>query len=284
MRVSLVMNAINITGNAILVFGAHMGVAGVAIPTLVSKGVAAAAMVVLLFRPSLSVHLQRPLRFRHEPIMIRNILRIGVPNGIEGSMFQLGKLLLLSVAAGFGTPSVAANAVGNTICAFQVLAPQSIGLGMVTVISRCVGAGAFDRARSYTRRLMRWGYVTLLATVGLVILVMPLILRGYGLSAEASGYARIIILSHGTVGILFWPPAFQLPQALRAAGDTRYTMVVSSVSMWTFRVILGVLFARTLGFGVLGIWYAMYVDWVARGVCFVIRYHGRRWELKGLKE
>jgi putative MATE family efflux protein len=284
MRVSLLMNAINVVGNGILIFGFHRGVEGVAIPTLVSKGVAAVLMMVLLFRPSFLLHLSRPFQFRHDRKMIRNILHVGVPNGIEGGMFQLGKILLLSVVAGFGTASVAANAVGNTLCAFQILAPQSIGLGMVTVVSRCVGAGCFQKARDYTRKLIRWGYVSMLLTTITLILLLPLILKVYGLSSEATSYARTIILTHGGVGILIWPLAFELPQALRAAGDTRYTMIVSSISMWTLRVILGIVFARYCGFGVLSIWYSMYVDWVIRVVFFVARYRGKHWQLKGLKD
>lgn len=284
MRVSLIMNLINVTGNAILIFGFRMGVVGAAIPTLVSKIVAAVLMVVLLFRQDLTLHLSRPFSFRHERNIIRHILLFGVPNGIEGSMFQLGKILLLSVVTAFGTASVAANAISNTVCTFQCLAPQSIGLGMVTVVSRCIGAGQTDKARFYTRKLMKWGYAAMLATNLLIFALMPLILLIYGLSEEASYYARIIMLSHGGVGIVLWPIAFQLPQSLRAAGDTRFTMTVSSLSMWIFRVIFGVLFARTLGLGVLGIWFSMYIDWFVRAVFFVTRYRGDRWEQKGIQE
>ena len=283
MVVSLLMNGINVAGNAILIFGFHMGVAGVAIPTLVSKIVAAVLMVVLLCRKDLVLHLSRPFSFRHERSMIRNILYIGVPNGIEGSMFQLGKLMLLTAVTVFGTASVAANAIGNIVGTFQCMAPQSIGLGMVTVVSRCVGAGDMKKARFYTRKLMKWGYASMLLTNLLIFALMPVILWIYGLSEETNAYARVILFSHGGVGILLWPLAFQLPQTLRAAGDTRFTMTVSSLSMWIFRVIFGVWFARGLGFGVLGIWFAMYIDWVCRTVFFVARYRGRRWELKGLK-
>lgn len=284
MRVSCVMNLVNVVGNAILIFGLHRGVEGVAIPTLVSRIVAAALMLFLLHRPSFALHLERPFQFRHEKRMIRNIVLVGVPNGIENGMFQLGKIMLLSVVTVFGTASVAANAISGTVCNFQCLPGMSIGLGMVTVVSRCVGAGDFQRARYYTRKLMKWGYAAMTGMILLTLLLLPLVLKAYGLSQEASGYARIIIWTHGLVGIVFWPAAFELPQALRAAGDTRFTMTVSASSMWVFRVVLGVVFARVLNMGVLGIWYAMYIDWVVRTIFFVVRYRGHRWELKGLKE
>jgi putative MATE family efflux protein len=284
MLVSLIMNAINVAGNAVLIFGFHCGVEGVAIPTLISRVVAAVLMTALLCRPAQAIHLERPFRFHHEKQMIRNILRVGVPNGIEGSMFQLGKIMLLSCVTVFGTASVAANAIGNTIANFQCMAPMSVGLGMVTVVSRCVGAGSFERARYYTRKLTKWGYASMLAVNVIIFLLMPLLLKVYGLSDTATAYARIILWTHGGIGVFIWPLAFELPQALRAAGDTRYTMIVSSASMWTFRVILGVIFARLCGFGVLGIWFSMYIDWVVRAVFFVVRYRGHRWELMGLKE
>lgn len=283
MWVSLGMNLINVVGNAVLIFGFNRGVEGVAIPTLVSRAVAAVAMVVLLKKPSLPLHLPEKFSFRHEKAIIKNILLLGVPNGVEGSMFQLGKLLLLSVVSAFGTASVAANAIANTIASFQILTPQSIGLGMVTVVSRCVGAGEFDSARTYTRKLMRWGYVSMLLTNLLIFAALPLVLRLYSLSAEATDYARILLLAHGGIGILIWPVAFQLPQTLRAAGDTRFTMLVSTASMWAFRVVLGVIMARTFQLGVLGMWGAMFVDWIGRSVVFVIRYRGHRWETKALK-
>jgi len=284
MWVSLIMNAINVVGNGILIFGFHRGVEGVAIPTLVSRIAAAVMMLVLLRNPKLPLHLEKKFRFRHEKQMIRNILLLGVPNGIEGSMFQLGKILLLSVVAPFGTASVAANAIGNTIASFQILGPQSIGLGMVTVVSRCVGAGDFDRARAYTRKLMRWGYASMLAVNLPMLASLNAVLGLYGLSQTATDYARIILTLHGCIGILIWPVAFQLPQTIRAAGDTRFTMLTSSISMWTFRVVLGVLMARTFQMGVLGMWYAMFVDWVARSIVFVLRYRGHRWETKALRD
>lgn len=284
MWVSLIMNAINVVGNGILIFGFHRGVEGVAFPTLVSRIAAAVMMLVLLRNPKLPLHLEKKFRFHHEKQIIRNILLLGVPNGIEGSMFQLGKILLLSVVAPFGTASVAANAIGNTIASFQILAPQSIGLGMVTVVSRCVGAGDFGKARAYTRKLMRWGYGSMLALNVLIMASLNAVLRLYGLSQTATDYARIILTLHSCIGVLIWPLAFQLPQTIRAAGDTRFTMLTSSISMWTFRVVLGVLMARTFQLGVLGIWYAMFVDWVTRSIVFVVRYRGHRWETKALRD
>ena len=283
MWVSLGMNVINVVGNAILIFGVRMGVEGVAIPTLGSRMVAATAMVLLLRRPGLPMQVDR-FTFRHDKYVVKNILRFGVPNGLEGSMFQLGKILLLSTVSVLGTASVAANAIGNTICSFQCVPGNALGLAMVTVVSRCVGAGSYEKARYYTKKLMKSTYLYMGGTIIAIGLALPLIMRLYNVSDQAAEYARQIILMHGAVAIVLWPASFTLPQALRAAGDTRFTMIVSTASMWTLRVGFGVLLGRFLGFGVLGIWMAMFADWALRVSFFLPRFHGHKWETMGLRE
>ena len=283
MWVSLVMNAINVTGNAVLIFGFHMGVEGVAIPTLVSRATAAVIMVVLLKRPGLPMRVEK-LSLRHDRYVVKNILRFGVPNGLESSMFQLGKILLLSTVSVLGTASVAANAIGNTIGTFQCVAGNALGLALVTVVSRCIGAGSYELARFYTKKLMKTTYLFMCGDILLIAALLPLIMKMYNVSPEATDYARKIILMHGFFGMLLWPAAFTLPQALRAAGDTRFTMLVSTVSMWTMRVGFGILLGRYWGFGVLGIWMAMFIDWVVRVLFFVPRFHGHKWETMGLRE
>ena len=177
---------------------------------------------------------------------------------------------------------MAANAIGNSLATFQCVAGNAMGLAIVTVVSQCVGAGDYGKARTYTKKLIKAAYAAMDLCILLVYLSMPLVLRLYNVSPEAEGYARQIVWLHGLMGMLIWPLAFTLPQALRAAGDTRFTMVVSSVSMWTMRVGFGVLLGRFLGFGVLGIWMAMFADWLLRIAFFLPRFHGRRWETMGL--
>ena len=282
MQVSLGMNLINIAGNALLIFGLHMGVEGVAIPTLVSRAAAAAAMVVLLRRPNLPLRVER-FSVRHDKYVVKNILRFGVPNGLESSMFQLGKILLLSTVSVLGTASVAANAIGNTVCTFQCVPGNALGLAIVTVVSRCVGAGSYEKARYYTKKLLKSTYFFMALSITATLVLLPLIMKLYNVSDEAERYARQIIWLHGLVAVVLWPASFTLPQALRAAGDTRFTLVVSTVSMWTMRVALGVLLGRFWGFGVVGIWMAMFADWVLRVSFFVPRFLGHKWETMGIR-
>ena len=283
MYVSALMNLINLVGNAVLIFGFHMGVEGVAIPTLVSRAVAAVVILILLYRPGLSLQIER-VTWKHDPYVVKNILRFGVPNGMESSMFQLGKILLLSTVSVLGTAAVAANAVGNMVATFQCIPGLAIGFAMVTVVSRCVGAGDYEKARFYTKKLMKYTYVMMGIAILISLVGLPWILQLYKVSEEAEACASQLVWLHGVLGAIFWPLSFTLPQALRAAGDTRYTMVSGTISMWTLRVGLGILMGRYWGLGVLGVWIAMCIDWLLRVTLFVVRFKGHKWETMGIKD
>jgi len=283
MWVSLAMNAINVAGNALLIFGLHMGVEGVAIPTLVSRAAAAAAMVVLLKRPGLPMRVEK-FTLRHDRYVVKNILRFGVPNGLESSMFQLGKILLLSTVSVLGTASVAANAIGNTISNFNCFAGQAINLGLAAVVSQCVGAGEFDQARAYLRKIVKWTY-GIMAVVNLTIIaLLPLIMRVYNVSPEAEKLAVTVTLIHGISSIFIWVPAFMVPGFLRAAGDAKFTMLASMLTMWVVRVMLAYVLGKYMGYGVIGVWFAhAIVDWSVRSVIFFLRYRSGKWETMGIK-
>jgi Na+-driven multidrug efflux pump len=212
-----------------------MGVEGVAIPTLAARMVAAAAVLVLLRNPQLDIHLRKGRKYRYNPRTVGKILRIGVPSSIESSLFQLGKILLLSLVSTFGTASIAANAIANSVAVIQNLIGNSIGIAMITVVSQCVGAHDFEHARSYTGKLMKWTYVASTVWILLLFAVQPFIVDLYNVSEEASRLAMIILWMHGGFGVLMWPASFTFPQALKAAGDTRFTMVSAVASMWVCR-------------------------------------------------
>lgn len=278
MVISIVMNTVNICGNAFLIYRLRMGVAGAAIPTLVSRILAAGMMLVWLRRPGLTIRLRLPFDFHFDRAMVGRILRLGVPNGLENSMFQLGKIVLLSLVATFGTASIAANAVGNSISSFQSLAGMAMSMAMVAVISRCVGAGDEEQVRYYTRKLMAICYAVMIVANIVILLALPMILQVYNLSAETMVMARQVLMLHGTFSCLIWPLSFTLPNALRAANDVRFSMVVSVVSMWLFRVICGYVFASAMGLGMFGTWAAMIVDWAVRSVFFVWRMRSGGWK------
>lgn len=282
MRVSIVMNIINVSGNAILIYGFHRGTEGVAIPTLVSRITAAVLIIVLLCNQKRSVCIEPTWRYHADWSMIRKILNIGVPNGLENSMFQLGKIIVLSLVSTFGTYAIAANAVANAVALFQILPGMAISLAITTVIARCVGAGDYAEVKYYTKKLIAVTYVCVWIINGLIFLLMPLILKAYQLSDVTAGAARQIMIFHAVSCMLVWPVAFSLPATFRAAGDAKMCMIISVISMWIFRIIFSYILGKYVGMGVLGVWVAMVIDWIVRAICFVIRYFSGRWKHQAL--
>ena len=278
MFMSLFMNGINIAGNALLLYGLKWGVEGAAIPTLVSRVVAGVVMIALLFDKKKVLHLSWPMQLKFDWPVLKQILHIGIPNGLENSMFQLGKILVLSMVSAFGTASIAANAVSNTLAMFQILPGMAIGLGMLTVTAQCVGANQYDQVKYYTKKLLAAAHVLMLFSAGLILLLLPVILNVYHLSNEATEMVRLIIIYHGICCVAIWPEAFTLPYTLRAAKDVRYCMWISIISMWVCRIGCSWVLGEYLGLGLFGVWVAMTLDWVVRVVFFVIRYSRGKWQ------
>lgn len=278
MKISMLMNAINLGGNALLIFVFHRGVEGVAIPTLVSRTVACVIMMFLMNNQKHTLHLYHPFSFKTDWALLKKILYIGVPNGLENSMFQLGKILVLSIVTSFGTASIAANAVSNNVATFAILPGMSVGFAILTVGAQCVGAGDYEQVRYYTKKLMKIVYVSLFAANILVVLAVPYIIKIYGLSAEASQYAHKILIYHSICAVTIWPLSFSLPNTLRAAADVTYTMILSIISMWIFRIGFSVVLGVYCHMGVFGVWVAMTIDWLFRAVCFSIRYLRGKWK------
>lgn len=278
MKTSLLMNSINVFGNALLIFGFHRGVEGVAIPTVVSRGVACVVILILLNNQKHELHILHPYPFRIKWNVLKKILYIGIPNGLENSMFQLGKIAVLSLVSGLGTASLAANAVGNNIANFAILPGMSFGFALLTVCAQCVGAGDFEQVKYYTKHMMRVEYLCLIASNLIVILALPFILSVYNLSDEAAQYANDIILYHAACVVTIWPLSFTLPNTLRAAADVKVTMVLSIISMWVFRFGFSYLLTMVFHMGIFGVWVAMTIDWLVRGIFFVCRYRSGRWQ------
>lgn len=277
MYLSMAMNAINVGGNAVLIFIFDMGVAGAAIATLVSRVISGVAITVLLTKPSLMLHLQRPFSFRLDFEMLKKIAHIGIPNGLENGMFQLGKIMVLSMIAGFGTAAIASNAVANIIATFQVLPGMSVGMAVITVCSRCIGAGDYDAARFYTKKIIRLVHMLIFAFSTVTLLALPGIMHLYNLSPEAMNFTKQIVWYHGICCMFIWPEAFTLANTLRAARDVRYCMILSIVSMWVFRIGFSYILGVKFGMGVFGVWIAMTIDWAVRAALFLLRYRGTKW-------
>ena len=277
MYLSMIMNTINVGGNAILIFVFDMGVAGAAIATLVSRVISGVTITAFLSSPSLMLHLERPFSFKLDFSMLKKIAHIGIPNGLENGMFQMGKIMVLSMITGFGTAAIAANAVSNIIATFQVLPGMSVGMAVITVCSRCIGGGDYEAARFYTRKIVKLVHILIICFSTVMLIALPGLMHLYNLSPEAAMYTKRIIWYYGICCMLFWPEAFTLANTLRAARDVKYCMVWSIISMWVFRIGFSYILGVKMGLGVFGVWVAMTIDWVVRAILFIIRYRGTKW-------
>ena len=279
LKISLLMNVINVVGNAIGVYVLKLGVAGVAIPSLVSRGVAGVVLFTFLHNPDNLVFLTRG-KFKVDATIVKRILFIGIPSGIENGIFQLGRVLVVSIIAAFGTSQIAANGVANSLDSMGCIVGQAMSLAMITVIGRCVGAGEEGQVRYYTKKLLGETYFYTAVINSIILLLLPWILQIYGLGEETTRLSYILVMIHDGMAIFLWPASFVLPNMLRACNDVKYTMVVSIFSMITFRIGFSYVFGVHMGWMAVGVWAAMVIDWVFRVLCFVGRYLAGTWRKK----
>ncbi|MBQ3109277.1 MAG: MATE family efflux transporter [Clostridia bacterium] len=283
MRVSLYMNAINIAGNALCIYALKMGVEGVAIPTLIARVFAAIMMFCLLRDDQNIVHLMPTKKwYAFDLPLIKRILGIGVPSGLENGMFQLGRVMMQSLVSTLGTATIAAYAVSNNLHTFQYQPSNAVCMAIMTVAGQCVGAAKYEEGVKNTKYLIRIGYLMLILISSLLVLLRWPLTSIYNLSADGQAIAAELIVVGSITITTIWPLAFQLPNALRAASDVKTTMTVSIISMWIFRIGLAYLLIRFMDLSITYIWLAMAVDWIIRAGYFIYRFSARRLRPKDL--
>ncbi|MBQ0000570.1 MAG: MATE family efflux transporter [Clostridiales bacterium] len=276
-KVSVIINIINVVGNAICIFIFKMGAAGVAIPSLISRAVGAMILYILLQDQTLQVHFLKE-KFHFDLQIIQRILYIGIPSGIENGIFQMGRVLVVSIISGFGTVQIAANGVANNLDGMGCIIGQAMNLAMITVIGQCVGANDEKQIRYYTKKLLAITYVSTIILDTLILISLKPILGLYGLSEETTRLAYILVMIHNSCAMFMWPASFTLPNMLRACNDVKFTMIVSIASMFTFRVGFSYYLGVHMGMGAIGVWIAMVIDWICRIIFFTTRYLGGKWK------
>ncbi len=264
-----------------------MGVAGVAYATLISRIVVAAVLLYKIRDEKLPVHVDKYFRLKFDKPMMGNVLKIGIPQALENSMFQVGKLCTQHLISTFGTAAIAANTTAATIEMLADIPGSAMGMALVTIVGQCAGAGQYGQARTYTKKLLKYTYGFLIALNLVIIGLSGVIPKWYNLSEEGTRYAIQLIVYHSICCMAIWPLAFSIASVLRSAGDARYTMTVSICSMWIFRIGCAYLIASNvagfgLNMGVLGVWIAMTIDWAVRAVFNLIRFSGHKWETKAV--
>lgn len=280
LAVSTLMNITNIVGNAYFIFGLHLGVTGAGLATMLSRMVAATIMVILISNRKNIIFIHKIWKFEWHWNKIKKILQIGVPTGIEGSMFNIGRLLVQGFVASFGTAALAANAIAGSVTSMANIPGGAINMASITIIGQSLGARKPEQALHYGKWLLLLTYISMGMMAIPIFFFAPQIVHVFNLSADASVLASNIIRTAMIATALIWPIAFTVPNFLRAAGDVKYTMLVSMFTMWVFRIGCSYVLAFHFALGVYGVWFGMYIDWFFRGILFATRFARGKWKTK----
>ncbi|MCD7982203.1 MAG: MATE family efflux transporter [Clostridiales bacterium] len=277
MMVSVLCNCINIAGNAVMIFGLDMGVLGAALATLFSRIVMAVVMICFQRRNRQVIVIRHYAKIRPEMALIAVILSVGIPSGIENGMFQFGKLAIQSTVSTLGTTAIAAQAMTNILEYLTSVSAMGIGIGLMTIVGRCIGAGRKDQAVYYIKKLSLWAEVTLVAFSLLIYALTRPVVRLAGMEADSAELCIFMMSWITLIKPVIWTMAFVPAYGLRAAGDVRFSMLTSTLCMWIFRVTLCVYLCRVQGFGPMAVWIGMFADWTVRGIIFGVRFKRRKW-------
>ena len=277
MLIMFVCDILNVIGNAILLFVFGFGVEGVAIPTVLARALSAFVMLYFVLQEKYDLHIRKTLRHKFDWALLKKVLNVGIPYGIENGLFQLGRVLILSLVSTFGTMAIAANSVGYAIGIFSVLPGFAINLGLTAVISRCVGHNDYEQAKYYNKKILINVFLAHLFVNVIIFALLPFLLQAYDLSPTTASMASEMIIWHGIFAIVIWPIAFTLPTTFRGAGDARWPMAVSLSVMFICRIGLSYVIADFLGIGVFGTWIAMFIDWYVRAGFYIYRYFSGKW-------
>ena len=277
MKIMLVCDVLNVIGNAFCIYYLGWDVRGVAIPTVISRVLAALAVLYFVLDENYKLHIKRTLKHRFDTKILRKVLQVGIPYGIENGLFQLGRVLILSLVSTFGTMAIAANSVGYAIGIFSVLPGFAINLGLTAIISRCVGANDYEQARYYNKKCLIIVIVSHVVINLVIFAILPLVLGIYNLSSQTAQMATEMIIWHGIFAIIIWPLSFTVPATFRGAGDSKTVMYISLIVMFTCRIALSYVIADWMGIGVFGTWIAMFIDWYVRAAIYIYRYFSNKW-------
>lgn len=277
MLISMISNVMNIAGNAVMIWGFHMGVAGAALSTLISRVFCAVVVLIQLRKDRQEIVVRDYIRIRPNWSMIKRILGIGIPSGVENSMFQLGKLAIQSTVSTLGTAAIAAQAMTNILENLNGIAAIGVGVGLMTIVGQCLGAGRQDEAVYYIKKLCVIAEVIIIIScLGVFALTKPITILG-GMEKESADMCFHMVMWITIVKPLVWIMAFIPGYGLRAAGDVKFSMITSCCTMWVCRFCLCVFLIRRLGFGPMGVWIGMFADWTVRSIIFTWRFHSRKW-------
>lgn len=277
MTIAFGSNILNILGNIFFIFILNLGVAGAALSTLLSRIISAAIILMILKQPKQDLYIDSYLSIRPDIETITKILKIGIPTGIENGMFQFGKLVIQSTVSTMGTTAIAAQAMVAMLESFACQASIGVGLGMISVVGKCVGAKEYEQARHYTISLTKLAWTVYIIFCAIIMLFIQQITSLAGMETESAKLAIWLTRIVFTYKMIFWTPSFLPGYGLRAAGDVKFSMITSTLSMWICQVVVTIFLVHTFHMGPLAVWIGMGADWTIRSFIFLARFKSNKW-------
>ena len=277
MKVSVISNILNIAGNVVFIYGFQWSVGGAALSTLISRIFSMAVIFYALRRPRQVIVVRDYKKIRPDLPLIWKIMAIGIPSGIENGMFQFGKLAIQSTVSTMGTAAIAAQAMASILEGLNGMCGIGIGIGLMTVIGQCIGAGRYEEAKYYIVKLTKAAWVSILISCLVVFAITKPVTWLAGMEASSAKLCFEMVTAITIVKPIAWVGSFIISYGLRAAGDVKFSMIVSTITMWCCRVVLCVFLVRVYHFGPMAVWIGMFADWAVRSVIFTARFLSGKW-------
>lgn len=282
MYITMFMNIINIALGYILIFGIHvlnipsLGIMGAAIAIAIARMIGAVIIMTVLFNGGKVIKIEKLLSFRFDMKTQKNIFNIGIPAGVEQVIFNTGKLIVQIFIVTMGTASIAANAIGMSIMQIMNVPGSALCLAATTLVGQYIGRNDVKGAKATLIYLVKFSTVCLVS-IGIVFFPISECLASIYTNVPEVIRITGILVKSNSIAYLAWAISFVLSAGLKGAGDTRYTMMTAFIGMWMFRIGLGYILGIVCNIGILGIWIAMYVDWIVRGTLYLLRLRGNKW-------
>ncbi|WP_340006152.1 MATE family efflux transporter [Paenibacillus sp. FSL K6-0276] len=277
LALSLIMNLVYVLLNLVFINLLHMGVLGMTISINIARYLGAICALYYLFRMDNELHIRIRDLLVVQFSMLKKIMFIGMPFAAEQMFFNGGKILTQVFIVNLGTYALATNAIASSFAGIMQIPGNALSLTIITVVGQCMGSNNVKDARKFIKSFL---VASSLSFVVMGLLVMPFfnpLVSIFHPPAEIVGDIFMIVLINTLAQIPLWSLSFITPSALRAAGDSKFTSMVSMLSMWLFRVVLGYILGIVLNFGILGVWLAMNCEWGIRGLIFLRRFMGKKW-------
>ncbi|MDO4178500.1 MAG: MATE family efflux transporter [Phascolarctobacterium sp.] len=277
LRTVIVLNVTNIVGNYLAVYVLHAGVFGVALATVLARILGNLLMLYFAAQKRFPLHINYGNCLSIDGAMVKKILGIALPNGLENGLFAAGKVMMTSIIALFGTVQIAANAVSNTYQIIAIFVVNAINMAMITVVGQCIGAREYEQAKFYVKKLLKISWIATASLSTLGILALPLTLKYYNVSEQTARLVIELVIIHNIAATILQPLCFNLPNAIRATGDVKFSMNAGIGSMLIFRILMAIIFGVLLDWQIYGVWLAMVADWLVRAICFSYRWRSEKW-------